>query len=276
MKSRRENKPIKGRGDVPDVEDIGRRIIPIAKVNNKIKMTVHGKSGSGKTTLACTFPGPILLADVNDHGTDSVSDQKHVQLLPVETWHDFEHLYWYLKKHSDKYKTVIIDTVTQLQELAIKLVLAEAHKDPDQQVTWGTMTKREWGQVSTMLKTWIMNYRDLPMNVIFIAQERAFNLGDEEDDGGQITPEVGPRVMPSVGSTLNASVDIIVSTFIRERMIETKREGKKVRKRKVEYCVRVGPHAVYTTKFRKPKNVEMPQTIVDPTYRKLMEARDGE
>lgn len=247
---------------------ISEKILPVTKVDTFVKAVFYGRSGTGKTTLASSFPGPLLLLDINDKGTDSVLDVKGLDVLSCESWVDFEQTYWFIKKNPKKYKTVIIDTVSMLQDLSIKQVLTESNREEG-----GMLTKRDWGEASSMLKTGIMNYRDLPMHVVYIAQDRVSNSGDEGDDtDGQILPEVGPRLMPSVAGLLNAAVSIVGNTFIREKVIRVKTDDKKiVEKRKIQYCLRIGPHTYYTTKVRKPKSVEVPSFIVDPTYESLVE-----
>ncbi len=49
------------------------------------------------------------------------------------------------------------------------------------------------------------------------------------------------------------------------KTIETEVPGKGV-----EYCTRVGPNSVYTTKFRVPKGTPLPEVLVDADYTKLM------
>ena len=270
-------KPV-GRERGTDFSGIAKKIKPVGKIQKPMRVALYGRAGSGKTTLACSFPKPLLL-DVNgEEGTDSVSDVKGLQVLPVQTWEDFEQLYWFLENGDHDFETVIVDTVTNLQELAIREV-ASANKKKDADGGWGTMSKQMWGEVSSMLKTWITNFRNLPdLNVVFLAQERLFNAGDEsENDDGQIAPEVGPRMMPSVGSTLNAAVDLVGHCFIREEHKRVKDKNGKVKEvRNTQYCLRIGPHAYYTTKIRKPRDAEVPSFLIDATYDDLVELKNGE
>src|SRR5690606_4205793 len=106
---------------------------------------------------------------------------------------------------------------------------------------FGTMTKGQWGDVASWLKIWITNYRDLPMQVVFLAQDRVFNGEDEDNGEGEIHPEVGPRLSPSVNSHLCAAVSIIGNTFIRSRVVKREINGKKKEKEVIEYCLRIGP-----------------------------------
>lgn len=250
----------------------------------------YGQSGTGKTTLASTFPGPILLCDVRDRGTDSVVGIDNLDVTEIESWEDLERVYWFLKKHPGKYKTVIIDTMSQLQQLVVEDILAEKGKDAEEAGGWGTMTQKEWGEVASRIKPMIINLRDLKMDVIFIAQHRVFNMPTEEDETSNSTmlaPEVGPALMPSVGKFLNAAVSIIGNTYIRERVETTRRMVKNPRNPKlkpkevidevkhIEYCLRVGPNPTYITKVRKGREIPLPDVITDPTYEKIMNILKG-
>ena len=243
--------------------------------NNHRSYVFYGRSGTGKTTVACTFPTPILLMDVNDKGDDSVLDVEDVEVMDVRLWEDFEMTYWFLIQHPDSFKTLVVDTVSQLQTVCISRVLDEKNKDPERAGEWGVMTKREWGEVASLMKVWITRLRDLPMEVVFVAQDRTFNLDDEADPEQMLDPEVGPQVIPSVVKHLNAAVHLIANTFIRERIIRKKVKGKMKEVKKKEYCMRLGPNPVYVTKVRKPKKIKLPSVIVDPTYGDLQNIIKG-
>lgn len=271
-----KNKKAKSQAASKDIPDE----LPTQKLKDMVtsrSFVFYGRSGTGKTTLACSFPGPGLLLDVKDRGTDSVSDIEGFEGMSIEDWDDFEMVYYYLKKNRKRYKTVIIDTMSQLQELAIKKVLTDNKKDSARAGHWGTMTKKEWGETSGLLKDWIINYRDLNdigIEVVFIAQDRTFNK--EEDDESQLDPEIGPRLMPSVASHLNAAVHVVGNTFIKTKTVVKEVKGKKIESEKKIYCLRVGPNPVYITKVRKPKSIIVPDVISNPDYDSIIETIKGE
>lgn len=252
-----------------DYSSIKKRIVGVSETIGNVSVLIYGRAGTGKTTLAATFPKPILLLDVREQGNDSIAEYSddEIKVLSVETWEDIEQVYWMLQSGDHPFKTVVIDTVTQMQDVCMDTILEEDNKD--------FATKRDWGTVSGLMKTWIVNYRDLTetgMDVVFIAQERVHDSeSEDENEEGQLDPTVGPRLMPSVAAILNASVKVIGHTFIREVV---KRNLDSI-ERKAYFCLRLGPHPYYITKIRKPKDSECPDYISNASYDKIIEIMRG-
>jgi len=256
----------------------------IEEVTHRSSTALYGRSGSGKTTLSATWPKPILYLNIRDNGTDSISDVEDIDVVDIESADDFQEQILWLHKQANRgkliYKTVILDTMTQLQQILVEEMGVNkklSGKGKKRAGDFGTLTKQDWGQIAGDLKSVIMDIRNLPVESVFIAQERVFNLGDEEDDGvDQLMPEVGARLMPSVNSDLCASVSIIGNTFVRIKTTKKKEKGKpsKTTVEKI-YCLRIGPNEVYTTKIRKPKGIQAPDYIEDPTFRKIKKIMKG-
>ena len=166
----------------------------------------------------------------------------------------------------------MIDSIGQYQDILINEI-----KKP-------VLTQRDWGNVASSMKTLITKFTKLPVNTVMIAHDRTFRIETEDDDadlpGQNITmPEVGPAVMPSVSKILNANAGVLGNTFIMEthEKIKTKIAGKSVIKKRriVKYCIRLGPHAIYRSKVRKPLGIEVPEWIDNPTYDKLIQIKQG-
>lgn len=240
----------------------------VSSIEPTMAALFYGRAGTGKTTVASTFPKPVLLLDVREKGWDSVSNVEELDVGRIEEWEEFEGMYWYLEKGNHPYKTVVIDQVTELQDLALKKALRDVGKDPNDKIS-----QSNFGQASGLMKQWLRNYRDLTergIHVVFIGHERI--TGGEENDDDQIDPSVGPRLMPSLQSFLCGLVKVVGHTFIRETTeIENKRKV-----RKISYAMRVGPHSFYITKMRTPVGVPTPRILVDPTYDKVAAVMQGE
>ena len=247
----------------------------VGSIKHHRSWAIYGRSGTGKTTFAGTFPAPILYLDVRDKGTESVSDVEDMYVMAVEDFEDLDDAYEYLSKNPAEYKTVVIDTVSQLQQLALEYVV-RSKKKANRIGDWGSLTRQEWGDASALMKERITRFRDLPMEVAFIAQERT---NQENDDGGSeelLMPEVGPALMKSVAANLNASVSIIANSFIRiRRRTVAKNGGKKDEKEEMIYCLRLGPHPIYVTKLRKPRHIEPPPWLEDPTHEDVVSILEG-
>ena len=192
-----------------------------------------------------------------------------IDVVRVTEWSEFDELYWALlnRETAVQYASVVIDQVTNLQDIGMAEVLRKGRKGRDE-----TFSQRNWGQLSGMLKQTISDFRDLSdhYNLLMIAHERIDEPGDEEDE--HIEPNIGARVMPSVGTFLDGAVDSIGCTFIKERWeTEDKEEV-----RHVDYCMRIGPHAFYSTKIRRPVSAgPIPELIVNPTFKKIKDLTSG-
>lgn len=267
MSTLRKNKPEPDRkrrpAELPIPGDIKKRIQPVSALQGHLKMLLYGRSGTGKTTLASTFPSPILLIDVKDKGTDSVVDVPELDMLSAETWEDVELVYWMLKAGEHKYKTLIIDTISMAQTVLVQGILEQTGKE--------AMSQQLWGEVSGSMQPIVIAMRDLPMHVVFVAQDR-MRSNPEGDADEQLEPEVGPQVIPSVAKSLTAAVGIVGYTYIAERMVQ---KGGNLQT-KIEYRLRLGPHPVYITKVRSPRQSAIPDSVVDPTFEKLLKITKGE
>lgn len=257
----------------PKRDKIGSRILSIDDVPDFSSTLLYGEAGTGKTALSRTWPKPLLVIDTAEKGTRTLRGTPGVKVFPADCWEDIEEVYWYLYDGpgKGKFKSVSLDQISQMQDLAIAKVRIEMGLKPNDPIK----SFKFWGRISGLMKEWLSNFRnlqDLGMYPLFISHQRTFGGGDEEDDN-QIEPSVGARLMPSVTSFINGAVSTIGNTFIRETYT-----GKgKDRKRKVDYCLRVGPHSVYRSKIRRPPDAGLlPDIIVNPTFEKLEKVSRGE
>jgi len=252
--------------DTTDYSEVIKRIKSVdEELLSKMTAVFWGRTGTGKTTLLSTFPKPILILDMREEGTDSVANLgKDVKVIVIQDWNEIEQIYWYLKGGKHGFKTIGWDTVSQSQDLCIREVMRKSGKKPGDHMSEGT-----WGTVSSKLKYWLLEYRDLPMNVVFNAHDRVNKVDEDEE---QLIPEVGPQVIPSVAKTMTGAVKVIGHTFIKEVTKKTSK-GLEVYN---EYRLRISPHSIYQARIRKPMGAYAPSTIKDPTYEKLVKIMKGE
>jgi len=188
------------------------KLRPVSEIRPEIKMVVYGRNKQGKTVFSCASDLKTLLIDCNERGYDSVRDRKNVVVYELQRWEDLDPIYWYLRSGNHDFEVVVIDTITMLANICMKWVLKEnAERDMTADVL--TPDRRSWGKLGEALKETIIRFRNLPMHVIFTAQEKATT--SEDDDGGTIQ-EVHPELSPSPRSTLLSSVGIIGRIYVKE------------------------------------------------------------
>jgi AAA domain len=184
------------------------------------RICIYGRSGAGKTRLAATAPN-VLLIDINDKGTKSTKRGSNPFVYPVEYWSEVSDVYWYLQSMEHDFATYALDNITSLQSLCMKFVLGDeasrdASKDPD--MPRGPV----WQKVVELMKTQITNYRNLPMNGVFVAQQQRKMIGDDDDElGGSLY--ISPACSPKISEALEAAVDVI--GYLVKREVNVKKKG---------------------------------------------------
>lgn len=251
-----------------------------------LKVCLYGRSGTGKTTLWATFPKPALVMVCSGgskpgelRSIDTPEYRETIQQVVLQRSGEVQELVKY-QQDERPFKTLVLDHATGLQDLALKEILGL--DELPAQKGWGMATQQQYGQLALQCKELLRSLLNLSCNVVVVAQEREFNT---ETDSDLILPSVGAALTPSLTGWLNSAVDYIWQTYIRQReevkqvtigkgdQAKTLQTREKVKG--VEYVLRTAPDPVYTTKFRVPKGVNLPDVIVDPTYDKVMELIRG-
>lgn len=246
-----------------------------------ITVCVYGSSGTGKTTFWSSFPGPLLsivCSGVTDSGelrSISREDRAKIQTIKIEKTSEIKEVVEY-QRATGYYKSIVQDHATGLQDYVLKEILGL--DELPAQLGWGVANQQTWGQVGLQTKENLRAILNLAGNRIIVAQERSFGAGEENE---LAIPTVGPALTPSIAGWLTFTCDYVVQTY-KEQKVSTKTMtvgGKAqtvtTKLKGVDYKLRTGPDATYMTKFRLPRGTELPDSIVDPTYDKLMELING-
>ena len=257
---------------------IAGRIEPIGfDDDDGICINLYGRSGTGKTTLWATFPKPILVAVCSGlkkpgelRSINTAQNRKDIKQFVIKKTDDVRQLVDYMQE-TRTFATVVLDHASALQDMTIKEIMGMAELPV--QGSWGMATQQDWGQCAMQMKGMLRALLSLDCNRVIIAQERDFNTDTETD---LLMPFVASALTPSVAGWLAPACDYVCQTFMRPKTVEkTVRVGRKniVKKSrvpgKIEYCLRTGPHDVFTTKFRMPNGSGLPEVLVDPTYAKI-------
>ncbi len=166
------------------------KIVTFKPQDHFIKALIFWKPGSWKTTFASTAPKPLFLSA--EGGLLSIAD-KSPDAVIIQTLKDLQDAHHYLKTTNHPYKTVVIDSITEINEI----VKAEIEKKNGRYIR-----KDDWGEVLTKIKRIIRDFRDLPMHCIFLAQEAV------EKDKEEII-RIYPSLNGKAATEIAAACDIV-------------------------------------------------------------------
>ena len=143
-------------------------------VSKRLTIFIHGESGAGKSWLANTAPGPRLLLDAEGRAEYLKSDPVTRAAQRIVTWdpreaipaesadpavltvvnvQDFTDItlpYQWLAKGDHPFNSVIIDSLTEVQQRLIDKVASTSQ-----------MQHNQWGEVLRELESYIRKFRDL-------------------------------------------------------------------------------------------------------------------
>lgn len=246
------------------IQAVKRRIVPVSQAEQFVKVLVYGVNGAGKTRFAATAPKPLII-DINEKGTDSVKDYPGVDVFHAKTWADVVYAFWFLHEGGHGYDSVVIDNLTSLQNMCMRHVLKEnSDRDPNKDPT--TPTQRDWGKLAELLKPRILDFRNLDMHVIFIAQERILKDKNEEGEDSVDSVHV-PDMSPGSRGVAMGAVGVIGRIYQRELTTTVKGKEKSV----WEPRMLVGPHESYITKDR---TGNLGRIVRNPTVPKIIAANN--
>lgn len=86
-----------------------------------IRLVVYGDPGVGKTTLALDFPRPFVIDTDGGLEGDSVAGRTDIVSASPEGYRDLESLLFWLKKNTERFDTIVFDSLDGL----IRLLLNE-------------------------------------------------------------------------------------------------------------------------------------------------------
>lgn len=153
--------------------------------DRQVIATITGDAGTGKTTLAATFPKPIFIR-IED-GLQAVPSDIRPDAFPVVTKVDqlWEQLTTLIKDEHD-YKTVVIDSVTQLETLFAESVIEADPKKPKSLAQANGGYGAGYGAVSALhgrvRKAAKMLNEQRGMHVVFIAHSDVTTIELPDED----------------------------------------------------------------------------------------------
>lgn len=183
-----------------------------------VRATVYGWSWVWKTVFWWTAPKPIFASAENWLLSIVSTLWYSPDFVEIKTIDDLQELYKFLKDWSHDYQTLVIDSMTEINEKI---------KEAIEKKLWKRMQIQDRGDLSSKIK-WIIRWiQDLKMNVILICQEKL----NTDDDWHVLN--VKPSLNWKNADEIAYLMDIVAYMYIDaqwNRMITTKPNPKIVSK----------------------------------------------
>lgn len=207
----------------------------------KIKFLVYGESGVGKTVFASTWPDPVFL-DI-DKGMASV--HREVHRFQIDVWEDLVDSVDFLANESHPFKTVVVDSLNELQYLSMRNVIQGF---PSIRRSYDSLPSiSDYGKMLDDFDKMVRFIKSLECNVVFISQVAA-----REYDTDPVQPQF---IGKSTARNLARMVDIVGYLDKKDSS-----EGAKIRYMTFDAVN-------YITKDRSDS---LPQQVENPTYDSLL------
>lgn len=238
--------------------------------NRKLpRLLVYGRNKKGKTTFMCSAPN-ILIIDP-EHGTDEM-DQKNPNVWHIDSWEELDDIYKYLKLGKHDFTWVGVDGMTKIHNMALRWVMSQA-EEQDLTRKPGLVQQRDYGRANEMVKGMLWNFHNLPLGVIFSAQERMEKAEFTDDDDEEVEANAAafvPDLPKGARSTLNSIVGVIGRIYTVKTTVKFRNKDGEIEEKEnvVQRRLWLEPHPSYDTGYR--SEYTLPRFLSNPTVPKLV------
>ena len=165
----------------------------------RLKVLVHGRWGMGKTSLFASAvfdprTSPVLVLDFEGGADLRFADlpKDKYTIVHIQTVSDMSKIYNYLKAGKHPYKSVLLDSLTEIQKLGLQEFVDTSTKFPNASfdslvVNVKTAEIQHWGKSGSQMGMLVRLFKDLPIHVFYTALTQTI----KDDLTGKVTYGVG-------------------------------------------------------------------------------------
>lgn len=182
-------------------------------------ITDAGKTYLGGTALDCKVTAPVLFMDI-DRGTLTLTG-KNIDIIRPQNWKEVQEAYDFLRFENTKYKALIVDSLTELQNrLSLGSIMGELSED-DSYLDLGDSSlpvPRDYGKSHKHMRNTVRAFRDLAylpeierrVHIIMTAREK------KDENRSYVLPDLPGKAGWEVGG----HVDILGRLSVQNKQDE--------------------------------------------------------
>lgn len=233
------------------------------------KILVYARKKKGKTTFGLSAGVANTLVVDPERGS-TYKKKLNPYIWPVSKWENMQDVWGALRTgelsparlelgpETEPFSYVLVDGLTRLNNMAVKYVMRQEElKNLDRRP--GMVDRRDYNKSGELMKTMLTNFHNLPMGVIYTAQERMISADSGDSDEDEESTFFVPDLPEGVRGHVNSLVDVIARLYT---VRVTVGGEEKVRRR-----LHLDVHERYDTGYR--SDFVLPSTITSPTIPKL-------
>lgn len=205
-----------------------------------LNLMIYGDSGAGKTLLAGTAAyveelAPVLFVDV-EGGTLTLShfdDSADIDVVRIEKWTDLQKVYDELYAGKHPYKTIVLDSLTEMQKLHMSSTLGAGSKID---AVGNVAEFKDWNINTESMRRLVRAFRDLKMNTIFTCLAM-----DQQDPRRENVFIKKPHLTKKLAGEIPAFFDVLFYLYVKEqkagpnlRFVQTDKSDRVVAKCRVQ------------------------------------------
>lgn len=245
-----------------------KKMVRPAEVKRMPRFLIYSRNKKGKTTFCLSVGVDNVLILDPEQGTAEMKE-KNPHVWPINKWEDVDDAYEFLRhvnmcticEKPHPFQWAAVDGLTKMANMSLKYVM-KVEEEKSLTRTPGMVQNRDYGKSGELMKDLLIKFHNLPLGVIFTAQERQVEAFDseEDDDYEEIPSAYVPDLPKGVRGAANSIVDVIGRLYV----VKTEEGDPPVKERRLW----VGESARYDTGYR--SDFVLPDYLRAPTIPKLV------
>lgn len=231
-----------------------------ANLKRMPKILVYSRNKKGKTTFGISAGVEQTLVIDPEHGTDEMKS-KNPHVWHIERWEEIDDVTNFLRFSNHPYRWVCVDGLTKIANLSLKHVMKQQEERSLDRIP-GFVQKQDYGKSGELMKDMLTRFHNMPLGVVFTAQERQDGGYDDSEDEDSDETEIAyiPDLPRGVRGVANSLVDVIGRIYV---VRLTDQDPPRAERR-----LWIGESVKYDTGYR--SDFILPDMIKNPTVPKLV------